>query len=383
VVVALSGGVDSAVAAALLVEKGHRVVGMTLRLYDANGTAAASGGRCCGPRDIEDARRVCEQLDIPYYVIDYEAVFREAVIDDFVGEYLAGRTPNPCVRCNEKVKFAPLLARARALGASALATGHYARIVSPGAGHPQLYRAVDGAKDQSYFLFGLPRAALTHTLFPLGELTKEQVRQKARELGLPNAEKAESQEICFVPDGDYAGFVERAAAASRPDAGGPHRPPAPGAVVDAEGNVLGPHRGLHHFTLGQRRGLGPLLAASHHTAPRYVVGLNVLKNEVVVGDERALERRRVRVGQVRWLDAAFRERLGRRPPTDGTDEPVEDLEVAVQLRHRHRPGPARLLPTAHADELDVEFVVPERAPAPGQAAVFYLGEQVLGGGFIQ
>src|SRR5258705_4634630 len=210
VVAALSGGVDSAPAAALLVEQGHTVVGMTMRLYDARGTAAASGGRCCGPRDVEDARAVCVHLGIPFYVVDLAAEFGEAVVDDFVEAYLAGETPNPCVKCNQHIKFTPLLARARAIGADVLVTGHYAQIALRDGAH-ELRRGVDAGKDQSYFLFSMPADELASVRFPLGGMTKDEVRAHALRLGLPNAKKDESQEICFVPDGDYAGFVSAAA----------------------------------------------------------------------------------------------------------------------------------------------------------------------------
>src|SRR5512139_1427383 len=234
VVAALSGGVDSAAAAALLVEQGYRVVGMTMRLYDARGTAAASGCRCCGPRDIEDARAVCAHLGIPHYVIDLEAEFGEAVVEDFVEAYLAGETPNPCVKCNQHIKFTPLLERARAIGADVLVTGHYAQIVNG-----ELRRGVDAGKDQSYFLFSMPADALPSVRFPLGGMTKDQVRAQALRLGLPNAQKEESQEICFVPDGDYAGFVS-AQALKRGK-----RLPLAGNIVDEQGQVLGRHDGAH------------------------------------------------------------------------------------------------------------------------------------------
>src|SRR6478672_4920106 len=230
VVAALSGGVDSAVAAGLLVEQGHRVVGMTMRLYDARGTAASSGGRCCGPRDVEDARAVCAHLGIPHYVIDLSPEFGQAVVDDFVEAYLAGETPNPCVKCNQHIKFTPLLARARAIGADVLVTGHYAQIID---GH--LHRGLDAGKDQSYFLFSMPAAELSSVRFPLGGMTKDEVRAHATRLGLPNAVKPESQEICFVPDGDYAGFVSAQALRKG------RTLPRAGDIVDRDGRVLGRH----------------------------------------------------------------------------------------------------------------------------------------------
>jgi tRNA-specific 2-thiouridylase len=348
IAVALSGGVDSATAAALLVEAGHQVVGLTMRLYDARGTSAAVG-RCCGPRDIEDARRVASHLGIPFYVCNYEDEFRARVMDDFVAEYAAGRTPNPCVRCNEHIKFTPLLKRARALGCAQLATGHYARIARGDDGTLRLRRAVDRGKDQSYFLFNMPAAALSEVLFPLGGLTKEEVRAHARRLGLPNWEKPESQEICFVPDGDYAAFVAARA------------PAAAGEIVDLDGRVLGNHDGVHRFTVGQRRGIG---VSAGDGDPRYVVSVDALKRRVTVGPPAALERASIDVADVTWAG----------PP------PAAPVRAGVQIRYRHAPTPATI---ALADgRASICFDAPERAPAPGQAAVFYDGETVLGGGFI-
>ena len=357
VVVALSGGVDSAVCAGLLAEAGHRVVGISMRLYNAAGTAAASGGRCCGPRDMEDARAVCAHLGIPYYVADYEADFKQAVIDDFVQSYREGRTPNPCVRCNEKIKFLPLLYRARALGARALCTGHYARIRTAADGSRRLLRAVDGRKDQSYFLFGMPRAALDAVWFPLGDLTKDEVRAHARRLGLPNADKAESQEICFVPDGDYAGFVERST-------GGAQGEEVAGELVDEAGAVLGQHGGVHRFTVGQRRGLG-----IGGPEPQYVIGIDALTRRVKVGPKAALASSAARVGDVHWLVDA---------PAPGSE-----LRAQVQIRYRRAPQPARIrVDAADPARVEVRFDAPEIAVTPGQAAVFFQGEEVLGGGFI-
>jgi tRNA-specific 2-thiouridylase len=347
IVVALSGGVDSAVAAGLMLEAGWRVIGVSLRLYDARGTSASLGGRCCGPRDLEDARRVCAHLGVPFYVVDHTEAFTAHVVDDFVGEYARGRTPNPCVRCNQHIKFTPLLVRARALGATALATGHYARLVDDG-GVRRVARGRDAQKDQSYFLFNMPAAALGFVRFPLGELTKAEVRAEARRLGLPNQDKAESQEICFVPDGDYAAFV-----AARVRA-------APGELVDEAGRTIGAHGGVHRFTIGQRRGFG-----SFGPEARYVVRVDALTRKVTVGGAAALERRAIEVDEVSWLGPV----------------PSGARRAAVQIRHRHAAAPAEIVPLADG-RARVVFDAPERAPAPGQAAVFYDGDTVLGGGFI-
>ena len=346
VVAALSGGVDSATAAALLVEQGHQVVGMTMRLYDARGTTAASG-RCCGPRDIEDARAVCAHLGIPHHVIDLEREFADAVVEDFVEAYLAGETPNPCVKCNQHIKFSPLLQRARAIGADVLVTGHYARIIDGG-----LYRGRDAGKDQSYFLFSMPARELDAVRFPLGHLTKDEVRAEAHRLGLPNAAKDESQEICFVPDGDYAGFVS-AAALRRGRA-----LPGAGNIVDETGAVLGRHEGVHRFTVGQHRGLGNLTTRDK----LYVTAVDPARAEVRVGARAAAEKRELAIRDLRWLTPA-----------------ADRLEAHVQVRHRGAPIAATI---AIADGRAMAQLSEPTVAAAGQAAVIYAGDRVLAGGWI-
>ena len=354
-------------AAALLVEAGERVVGITMRLYDARGTAASSGGRCCGPRDMEDARALCAWLDIPFYVANDAAEFERTVMADFVAEYAAGRTPNPCVQCNAQVKFTPLLRRARALGASALATGHYARVVEGPAG-PMLARATDRAKDQSYFLFAMPQGALPWVRFPVGGMTKDEVRAHARRLRLPVADKPESQEICFVPDGDHARFVQLRAPAGALRTG---------RVVDEEGRELGRHDGVHRYTIGQRRGLGNLAGrvaaggGGDDGDPErlYVTAIDGPGATVTVGRRAALDRGEMLVEGVRWWT----------PVTPGGDG--AGLPAQVQIRHRHQARAATVEPL-EGGRARVRFESPERAVAPGQAAVFYDGDRVLGGGFI-
>jgi tRNA-specific 2-thiouridylase len=346
VVAALSGGVDSATAAALLVEQGHRVVAITMRLYDARGTTAGSG-RCCGPRDIEDARAVAAHLGIPHYVVDLSAEFGEAVVEDFVEAYVAGETPNPCVKCNQHIKFTPLLARARAIGATVLVTGHYAQIVDG-----ELRRGVDAAKDQSYFLFSMPPESLAAVRFPLGGMTKLEVREHARRLGLPNAGKDESQEICFVPDGDYARFVSAAALKRGRSL------PGAGAIVGEGGRVVGRHEGVHGFTVGQRRGLGNLAVKEK----LYVTAIDPARAEVHVGAREAAEQHELTVRDLRWLA-----------------EPRAALAASVQVRHRGTPIAADV--TIAGDRAKLRLAAPTVA-APGQAAVIYDGDRVLAGGWI-
>jgi len=347
VVAALSGGVDSATAAALLVEQGHRVVGMTMRLYDARGTLASSGGRCCGPRDVEDARAVCAYLGIPFYVVDLSAEFGAAVVDDFVEAYLAGETPNPCVKCNQHIKFTPLLERARAIGADVLVTGHYARIVDG-----SLLRGVDAGKDQSYFLFSMPGHELGSVRFPLGGMTKEQVRAEAIRLGLPNAVKPESQEICFVPDGDYAGFVSAQALKRGKSL------PMSGSIVDGSGSELGRHAGTHQFTIGQHRGLGNLSVKDK----LYVTGIEPSSGTVRVGPKHAAERRELAIRDLRWLSPE-----------------AARMSAHVQVRHRGTPIPAQIVFDGHSAR--ATLATPTVAAA-GQAAVIYDEDRVVAGGWI-
>jgi tRNA-specific 2-thiouridylase len=346
IVVAMSGGVDSSVTAALLKREGHDVVGITLQLYD-HGEAKARKGACCAGQDIHDARRVADRLGIPHYVLDYEGRFRREVMADFAGSYLAGETPIPCVRCNQRVKFRDLLENARALGAVALATGHYARIVDGPEGR-ELHKAADGDRDQSYFLFATTPAQLDYLMFPLGGRTKPEIRALAAEFGLPVAAKPDSQDICFVPEGRYARVVERL----RPGAA------EPGEIVDLEGRVLGRHEGVIHFTVGQRRGLG--IAGAE---PLYVVRLEAASRRVVVGPKAALGSIGAELREINWLG-------GEGPGPEG-------LPVGVKLRSASPALPALLLPGG-----EVRFAQPEAAVAPGQACVFYRGSRVLGGGFI-
>ena len=352
VVVAMSGGVDSSVVAAILKEQGYDVVGLTLQLYD-HGAATQRRGACCAGQDIHDARRVADRLAVPHYVLDYESRFRAAVIEPFIDSYRAGETPIPCVLCNQTVKFTDLVATARDLGAVALATGHYVRRIE-GPEESELHRARDRGRDQSYFLFGTTPAQLAFLHFPLGELDKDATRSLARRFALPVAVKPDSQDICFVPQGRYAGVIERL----RPGAA------EPGEIVDLEGRVLGHHDGIIHFTIGQRRGLG-----ISGKAPYYVIRLEAGANRVVVGPKSALGCARFTVRDVNWLgEAGYREAS------------AAGLKVHVKVRST-RPGvPAQVF--ARDGEAEVVLDSPELGVAPGQAAVFYAGEQVLGGGWI-
>lgn len=346
VVVAMSGGVDSSVAAARTVAEGHETVGITLHL-------AGNESRCCSLADADDARRVAERLGIRFFVANYRERFRREVVEAFADAYLAGRTPIPCVTCNSRFKFDYLLERARVLGAEAVASGHYARVdADPHTGLRRLRRALDNEKDQTYFLFELKQEQLAQVRFPLGSLTKSAVRDEARALGLATADKAESQEICFVPDGDYASAVERI----RPD-----RVPGAGDVVDADGRVLARHSGIHHFTVGQRRGLG--VAAN---APLYVTQIDASGNRVIVGEEAALGVAGAELEQVNWISG---------------ETPRTPIRCHVRVRSRDAGTPA-VVETGADGEARVRFQSPVRSVSPGQAAVFEQGDEVLGGGWI-
>jgi tRNA-specific 2-thiouridylase len=349
IVVAMSGGVDSSVAAALLAEQGHDVIGLSMQLYDQRG--GESFGSCCTLDDLYDARRVAASIGIPHYIVNFEKQFEETVIANFVREYASGRTPIPCAHCNSDLKFATLLERARGLGAEQVATGHYARVEQRRDGRWLLERSTDREKDQSYFLFSLTQDQLARAAFPVGDLTKPRVREEARRLGLKVADKPDSQEICFVPGGDYASFV----AGKNPGVA------QAGAIVNEEGRQLGEHGGVHRFTVGQRKGLGVAAAA-----PLYVLKLEPETRTVVVGPREALERRSLTASGVNWI---------------ACEAPAEWMRVEGQIRHRHQPASGRV--RALLDRrAELEFDQPQTAITPGQAVVFYDGDVCLGGGWI-
>jgi tRNA-uridine 2-sulfurtransferase len=343
----MSGGVDSSLAAALLAEQGYDVLGVTLHLWDAEGEDKV--GRCCAPEDRDDARRTCELLGVPHYVIDERTAFRDQVVDRFISENRAGRTPIPCVACNQTVKLGRLEEIANSFGADLIATGHYARVNRTPTGAVELLRGRDESKDQSYFLFGVPQRVLARLTLPLGEMLKTDARAHAQRLGLPNWAKPDSQELCFVPDGDVRGFVSRHAG-NQPE----------GEVLDESGQVLGRHQGVAGFTVGQRRGIG-----IPGKDLRYVLRVMPETQAVIVGPADRLLSNALCADTVTWT----------------TREPTGPFEAQVRIRSRHRAAQARVTPTAFGFE--AEFEVPQSAIAPGQAAVVYQDDRVIGGGYIQ
>lgn len=347
VVIAMSGGVDSSVAAALLIDQGYEVIAISMRLYDADPNVNGKG--CCTPSDLDDARRAAAILKIPYYAFDLRESFQKNVIDDFVTEYTNGRTPNPCVRCNQHIKFDALWDKAKKLGTTMIATGHYARIETAEDGHRRLLKGADPKKDQSYFLFPLNQEHLGRVLFPVGHMTKEQVRQFARDRGLPNADKPESQEICFVSGGSYADVI-KARAAEKIKAG---------RIMDESGKDIGPHDGVHLFTIGQRRGLpaGP--------AKRYVASIDSTSGLVKLGTDETLQKKTFTCNPAHWTCGSA---------------PVDSRRAKIMVRYRHVGAFGDVRQTADGAEITLE--APERAITPGQAAVFYDGDEVIGGGWI-
>jgi len=363
IAVAMSGGVDSSTVAAMLRAEGHNVIGLTMQLWNQRRLAGRDGmpeavtGRCCSLDDVYDARRVAETIGIPYYVVNHEDRFEQDVVQPFVQEYLSGRTPIPCSLCNNHLKFDQLITVARQIGADAVATGHYARVeFSEATGRWLLKRPADRSKDQTYFLFGLTQEQLSRTLFPLGEMTKPQVRELARQHGLALAEKPDSQEICFVPGGDYKKFLDAYLAEQ-----GSALPDTAGELVTSNGEVIGEHAGIHNFTVGQRKGLGVATGS-----PLYVIQIKGDTREVVVGAPEDLYSRTLRARRVNLISV---------------DELRQPVRVAVKIRHRHEPS-AATIEMSGEDEVLATFDEPQRAITPGQAAVFYDGDVVVGGGWI-
>ena len=379
IAVAMSGGVDSSTVAAMLRAEGHNVVGLTMQLWNQRRLAGREGmpeqvqGRCCSIDDVYDARRVAEELGIPYYVVNHEERFERDVVRPFIDEYLSGRTPIPCSLCNNHLKFDQLLLTARQIGADLLATGHYARCeFSPERNRWLLRRAADPAKDQTYFLFGLTQEQLSRTLFPLGEMSKPQVRERARQHGLALAEKPDSQEICFVPGGDYKRFIDAYLAEQ-----GEQLPDTSGELVATDGRVVGHHEGVHNFTVGQRKGLGVATGS-----PLYVININGAEGRVTVGGNDDLLSRTLIARDVNWI---------------AVESLTGPIRVQAKIRHRHEPAPAALEPAPPPQnaqnrrvpgapmpngEVRVTFDDPQRAITPGQAVVFYDGDLVVGGGWI-
>lgn len=346
----MSGGVDSSATAALLLEQGYDVVGITLKLWPQDCVSRAED-KCCGPQAVMDARSVCHKLNVPYYLIDESADFQKVVIQYFADEYRAGRTPNPCVMCNERLKFGSLITRARQLGGEFIATGHFARVEKAANGRTLLKRGRDSRKDQSYFLFSLKQDQLSFVIFPLGEKTKADTREVARECQLKTADKEESMEICFVPDKDYGKFLSSAKLVT------PHR----GEIMDIHGKVLGHHEGIEYYTIGQRKGLG-----ISSPRPLYVIDLLPESNRVIVGDETLLEKSEFIIERCNWIPF---------------EEPPESLEVTAKIRYNHPGVAATVIPLA-GGSASVRLHVPQRAITPGQACVLYQDDLVVGGGWI-
>ncbi|HBB94202.1 MAG TPA: tRNA 2-thiouridine(34) synthase MnmA [Blastocatellia bacterium] len=364
IAVAMSGGVDSSAAAAILREQGHELVGFTMQLWnqgrgisvDENGEPLPS--RCCSLDDVYDARRVAEELGFPFYVLNLEKEFERDVVQPFVNSYLNGETPIPCVACNSRLKFASLDKLATSLGCEKVATGHYARVeFDEATRRHRLLRGRDPHKDQSYFLWELTQDQLSRALFPLGELSKSDARQAARDNQLAVAEKKESQEICFVPDGDYAGFIDRYLAAEQQT----DRLPRGGDIVTSNGDVIGTHTGIHRYTIGQRRGIGV-----SQSRPLYVLGIDTAKDQVIVGYDEDLLSEEFTAAGVNWI---------------ALDNPAEPVRAEVRVRYRHTAAPATLTPLED-NRVRVQFEEPQRAITPGQATVFYRGDEVVGGGWI-
>src|SRR3954469_23842960 len=363
IAVAMSGGVDSSTVAAMMRAEGHTIIGLTMQLWNQRRLAGREGmpehvtGRCCSLDDVYDARRVAQQIGIPYYVVNHEDRFERDVVRPFVEEYLSGRTPIPCSLCNNHLKFDQLLLVAQQIGAQRIATGHYARVMFDDArGRWLLKRPADHSKDQTYFLFGLTQEQLSRTLFPLGDTTKPQVRELAAKHGLAIAEKPDSQEICFVPGGDYKRFIDAYLAES-----GESLPETAGDLVTTTGEVIGEHAGIHNFTVGQRKGLGVATGS-----PLYVIQISGANKQVVVGSDEHLYSRTLRARRINLISVDYLR---------------EPMRVAVKIRHRHEAAPATIK-RAGDDEIDVTFDEPQRAITPGQAAVFYDGDVVVGGGWI-
>ncbi|MCK6417739.1 MAG: tRNA 2-thiouridine(34) synthase MnmA [Alphaproteobacteria bacterium] len=352
VVVAMSGGVDSSVVAALLHEQGYEVIGVTLQLYD-HGAATSASKTCCAGQDIHDARRVAEARGFPHYVLNYESRFRESVIDDFADRYLRGETPIPCVRCNQSVKFQDLLKVARDLNADCMATGHYVQRILDSTGRATLQRAIDPLKDQSYFLFATTQEQLDFLRFPLGGWHKEKTRAEAQRLGLITAEKPDSQDICFVPNGDYTKIVTKL----RPQAA------TSGEIVDQQGIVLGKHEGIIHYTIGQRKGLGIGGGHNEDNSPYYVLAIDAATHRVIVGPKEALAKDVIEVNECNWLDDTAQRR------------------IELKFRSTMKPVPATILPEENG-QARIQLETPQYGISPGQAAVFYDGARVLGGGWI-